>query len=303
MAPISVIVPFYGTPYSKRLELVAESILSQKGVDVEFIVAGLNTAVRIDYRTDLLKLSRDSVPDVVRTGVVINRGLRLAKGEFAYVTDADVLLQNRHYLERLVGECSSRRNSLKRPPMRRLLLQDFEWFCSEASLRGLEGAIASLDFSQEYVVKPRKTERPMRVFKKFENGREKVFIASESDFQEYISSEENKGSEPRYFNQDRHCGTIFTRTRDLVSVGGYHEGFISWGVWDADAQWKLENQTGMRLIPYKEEFGVIHLDHERSHFSKLKWEHDKELQKRRRVKGSNACIAEDKGIYLGGKNE
>jgi glycosyltransferase involved in cell wall biosynthesis len=300
---ISVIVPFYGTSYSRRLELVAESVLSQKNIDVDFVIAGLDKATRISCLSDLLKYPRENMPDIVRTGTVINNGLKLARGEFTYVSDADVLLQNQNYLERLVQEHLAFGASLKRPPMRRLLLEDFEWFYSQVSSASLEKAITSLDKSQEYIVKPKGSERLMRVFPKFENGRQKIFIASESDFQEYISSEENKGSEPLYFNQDRHCGTVFTRTEYLIKVGGYHEGFISWGIWDADVQWKLENLTGMGLIPYNEDFAVIHLDHEKSHFSKSRWKHDRELQKIRRDKGANACIVEDKKIHFGDKNE
>jgi len=300
---VSVIVPFYGTSYSKRLELVAESVLSQKNINVDFIIGGLNKATRINCLSDLLKHPKENVPDIVRTGVVINNGLRLAKGDFTYVSDADILLQNQNYLERLVQEHLASSTPLKRPPMRRLLLEDFEWFYSQVSSAGLEKALTLLDKSQEYVVKPKGSKRPMRVFPKFENGRQKVFIISESDFQEYISSEENKGSEPLYFNQDRHCGAVFTRTNDLIKIEGYHEGFISWGVWDADVQWKLENLTGMGLIPYNEDFSVIHLDHEKSHFSKSKWEHDRELQKIRRSIGPEECRRKDKGDYMGGRNE
>jgi len=300
---VSVIVPFYGSSYSRRLKLVAESILLQKSVNVEFIIAELNNATRISCLSDLLKYPRENEPDVVRTGAVINNGLKLARGDFIYVSDADILLQNQNYLGRLVQEHLASGASLKRPPMRRLLLEDFEWFYSQVSLAGLEKALTFLDKSQEYTVKPKGSEKQMRVFPKFENGRQKIFIASESDFQKYISSEENKGLEPLYFTQDRHCRAVFTRLKDLIKVGGYHEGFISWGVWDADVQWKLENLTGIRPIPYNEDFIVIHLDHEKNHFSSSRWEQDKELQKIRRNKGASASIAEDKKIYLGNKNE
>ena len=299
---VSVIVPFYGTAQSQRLELVAESILSQKGVDVDFVVAGLKVATRAGDIFDLLRHPKESVPEIVRTGAVINNGLRLATGYFTYVTDADILLPNQHYLEGLVQESFITGMSLKRPPMRRLLIQDFDWFYSMHSSKGLENSIASLDTSQEYVVKPIDVERPMGVFPKFENGRHKVFIATESDFQEYFSNEENKGSEPRYFNQDRHCGAVFAPTKALINIGGYHEGFIGWGVWDADAQWKLENQTGMKLTPNRKEFSVIHLDHEKGYFSKSKWEHDRRLQESRRILGFEACAREDIEIYAEGQN-
>ncbi|NCN98906.1 hypothetical protein COY00_03090 [Candidatus Pacearchaeota archaeon CG_4_10_14_0_2_um_filter_35_33] len=302
-ASVSVIVPFYGTSQIQRLELVAKSILSQEGVNVDFVVAGLDNTPRISHISDLLKHPRESIPNIVRTGGIINNRLRLAKGEFIYVTDADVLLPNQHYLERLVQESVANEVSLKRPPMRRLLIQDFDWFYSEVSLKGLENSVASLDNSQEYIVKPRETEKPTRIFPKFESGRQKVFIASESDFQKYVSDERNRGLEPQYFNQDRHCGAVFATKDSIERIGGYHERFISWGVWDADIQWKLENQTGMKLIPNREEFTVIHLDHEKGYFSKPKWEHDKKLQEKRRALGFEKCVEKDKRAYLGEEND
>src|SRR3989344_7166352 len=96
---VSVIVPFYGTAQSQRLELVAESILSQKGVDVDFVVAGLKVVTKIREPSDLLIHPEESMPEIVRMGIVINNGLRSTKGDFTYVTDADVLLPNQHYLE------------------------------------------------------------------------------------------------------------------------------------------------------------------------------------------------------------
>ena len=299
---VSVIVPFYGTTHSQRLELTTDSILSQRRINVDFIVAGSNYATRVSTIRDLENHPKEESPDIVRMGKIINNGIRSARGDFTYISDADILLHNKEYLENLVQEALSSGKSLKRPPMRRLFLQDFKWFYQNISLRGLEEAIQRLDLSQDYVAKPSQASRPMRIFPKFENGRQKLFIASESDFKDYLSNEKNKGSEPVYFNQDRHCGAVFALTEELIKIGGYHEGFTSWGVWDADVQWKLENQTGMRLIPSGKEFEVIHLDHQRGYFSKSKWEHDRKLQERRRAMGAKDCIERDGEDYFGGEN-
>lgn len=299
---VSVIIPFYGTAHSQRLELVTKSLLFQENINIDFIVAGLNQAMRVSNIKDLANLPKENVPNAVKMGRIINNGLRLARGEFTYISDADILLHNKRYLEKLVHEIVSDRVSLKRPPMRRFFLEDFEWFYHNVSLKGLEDSINQLDFSQDYIVKPKGAARPLRVFPKFENGKQKIFIASESDFQDYISNKDNEGKEPAFFNQDRHCGAVFSLTEKLLKVGGYCEDFISWGVWDADVQWKLENQTGMRLIPYRKEFEVIHLDHPKRYFSKSKWEHDKELQTRRRSISAEECIKKDRENYLGGKD-
>lgn len=304
MVPIvSVIIPFYGTSHPQRLELTIESILSQRGVNVELIVAGLSNATKVNSNDDLKNHPRKEIPEITKMGEVINRGLRLAGGNFTYISDADILLYNQEYLNNLVQELLFNKNALKRPPMRRLLLQDFEWFRQNVSLNGLENSVSELDFSQDYLVKPKNSNRQMRIFQKFENNRQKIFIASESDFQDYISRRDNEGKEPAFFNQNRHCGAVFALTEELIKIGGYHEGFTSWGVWDADVQWKLENQIGMKLIPYERKFEVIHLDHQRGYFSKTKWEMDKELQQKRRAIGFKECIKKDREDYLGGRNE
>ena len=101
-------------------------------------------------------------------------------------------------------------------------------------------------------------------------------IASETDFQEYLATEENKGCEPKFFNQERHCGATFAPTDAFIKVGGYCESFTSWGCRDADVQWKLESIIGMDLIPYISSFEVIHLDHPKGYFDKEDWNENRE---------------------------
>lgn len=303
MEKVSVVIPFYGKAQSGHLNLAVDSILSQKNIDVDLVLAGINTSTRINSLDGISTHPVEQVPEVVKTGAVINNGLRSVNGEFVYVTDADILLTHSNYLRQLVEYSNNGRVALKRPPMRRLMLEDFDWFSSLVQAKGLDYSITQFDFSDDYIVKPRGAFRPMRVFPKFENGREKVFIASEKDFQEYASDDRNKGDEPRYFNQDRHCGGVFSTKESFVNVGGYHEGFISWGVWDADVQWKLEKEIGMELIPNTQDYNVIHLDHEKGYFSKAKWEHDRELQFERRKKGFQECVREDVKSFAGGHDD
>ena len=300
---VSVVIPFYGKAQVRHLNLAVNSILAQKNVDVDLVLAGINISTRINSLEDISKHPNEQVPEIIRTGAVINNGLRSAEGEFVYVTDADILLAHSDYLRKLIEYSKNGRVALKRPPMRRLMLEDFDWFYSMVNSKGLDYSIGQFDFSEDYIVKPNGAFRPMRIFPKFENGREKVFIASEKDFQEYVSNDRNEGYEPRYFNQDRHCGGVFATSGSFRNIGGYHEGFISWGVWDADVQWKLENETGMELIPNTQNYSVIHLDHEKGYFSKSKWAHDKELQFKRRKKGFQECFEEDVKNFAGGYNE
>jgi len=124
---VSVIIPFYGTDNLQRLKLVTESILAQKEINVDLVVAGLNQATRISNSCDIKNIPIEKITGIVKVGQVINRGLKLARGEFTYISDADILFHNEDYLGKLVHESLSHGNSLKRPPMRRLLLQDFEY--------------------------------------------------------------------------------------------------------------------------------------------------------------------------------
>ncbi len=300
MDQVSIVIPFYGNSQSKQLYLVTESMLSQKGIKTDLILSGINIATKVERLEDLSKHPIEVVPEIIRTGAVINNGLRKSSGEYIYVTDADILLPNSNYLENLLKYSKKVGTSFKRPPMRRLLVDDFNWIYELFKSKGLNFALDKLDYSQDYVVKPKGVDRSMRSFHKFENGRNKIFIASEKDFQEYVSNESNKGSEPRYFNQDRHCGGVFAPRSSFMQVGGYHEGFISWGVWDADIQWKLEKRYGMETIPNTNKFEVVHLDHERGYFSRKKWAHDKNLQDKRRKNGYKNCIREDLKTFLGG---
>ena len=289
---LSVVIPFYGDAHLERFKIVAESILSQRDISLELIISGLNATNRVEDFADL-DISNHKTPEVVHMGTIINRGLQLASGEFTYVTDADIMFPGEDYLSNLEKEFHSQKKFIKRSPMRRLLVEDFNWLYSLVKQAGLKKALASLDFSQEYIVKPTNTERPIRIFKKTERGRDKTFIISERDYQQYISDEKNKGSEPIYFNQERHCGAVFAPTNAFYEVGGYHERFISWGVWDADIQWKLEQLGGMVLIPSEKRFEVIHLDHLKGYFDKLLWESDRSLQEIRRKLGAERCIRQD----------
>jgi len=296
---VSVVVPLYGNPHLDRFNLVSESIFAQRNVSLELILAGLNTAQRFSNLSQV-ETPKEAVPSIVRMGSVLNRGLNLAAGELTYVTDADILLVNPEYLANLIQESCNQGSFLKRPPMRRLLLQDFDWFNSLVKNNGLEKALDLLDFSQDYIVKPKDQKRNIRAFKKLESGRIKTFIATGEDLQRYRSSEENKGSEPLYFNQEIHCGAVFAPTQAFSDVGGYSEGFVSWGVWDADIQWKLEHIGDMNLIPKERRFDVIHLDHSKEYFNKDKWAQDRLLQIKRRESGAEECIKEDREEY-GGK--
>ncbi len=304
MGSVSVIIPYYGLCDTRRLKLATKSILDQKGVNIELIVGKSYESLKIKNVSEVDVLAEAKSKEIIPTGGVINQALRIAEGNYTYVSDADIIFRTQTFFGELIDFSKKLQDkALKRPPMRRLLLEDFDVFYRLTNESSLAKAIESFDCSQDYVIKPRGADRPMRIFPKFEKGKQKFFIASEKDFQEYISDERNKGLEPKFFNQDRHCGATFAPTNVLRNIGGYCESFISWGVWDADAQWKLESSIGINLIPKSESFEVIHLDHYKGYFDREKWVKDKAIQKVRRNQGYELSIEQDRLVYLRGEND
>ena len=273
----SIIIPIYGNFDKKRLDIVKESILQQKGLDVEIILP-----------------DEKQIKPPINCSKLINQGYSISKGNFVYISDADVVLASNTFLGD-AAEYSQKNGNLilTRPKMRRLLLEDWEWFQELFKSDGI-ASLQKLDFSQEHLVTPFNKPRQIKVFKKFENGRLKTFIASQKDFEEYISDDNHQGEEPKYWNQERHCGGTFLTRNQFKRVGGYCEQFIGWVCWDADFQWKLKSLFEADYFPEECSFEVIHLDHSKEYFDKQKWEHDKKLQELRRNLGAMKCSEYDK---------
>ncbi len=275
---ISVIIPFYGNADIKRLEIVKYSIDLQRNIRVELIVS-----------------NSDGIKPPITAPKVINKGIKNSNGTFLYISDSDISFPSQNYFSSLLNLITKSKNLVfKRPPMRRLLIEDFLKFHNLVQYEGYMKALNYLNFSEDYIVKFDDHPKNIKVFKKSENGRIKTFIASEQDFTSYLSESSNIGKEPKFFNQERHCGGTFLRKEHAIEVGNYCEEFISWGCWDADFQWKLAETFDLKQIPYKSDYEVIHLDHPKWYFDKLKWELDKNLQFDRRKLGAENCILNDR---------
>ena len=282
--------------------MVLKSVQVQSKGGIEFLICTGRDVIPCENISspqfkvkDMLEKIRSSgavtLQDIPR-GLIYNQGIRRAQGEYIYLSDSDIVFP-KGYFEKLIHTSEALDTPLKRPMMRRLLLQDFERFYDLYSSEGFEKAMDKLDYSQEFVVKTDTFPRDIRVFRKWENGRLKTFIISEKDFEEYTSNLKNKGSEPKFFNQERHCGATFARKSDIENLGGCCEGFISWGCWDADLQWKLEETYGISYMPRE----VIHLDHPKGYFNRDTWQTDRNFQEIRRTKGALKCIQDDREVY------
>ena len=275
---ISVITPFYGNADIKRLEIVKQSIDLQRDISIELIVS-----------------NSDGITSPITLPKVINKGIKNSNGPFLYVSDSDVFFPSQYYFSSLLNLIKKGKELVfKRPPMRRLLIEDFFTSYNLVQDEGYKKTVNNLNFSEDYIVKLDDRPKNIKVFKKSENGRIKTFIASEEDFISYLSESSNVGKEPKYFNQERHCGGTFLRKEHALEVGNYCEDFISWGCWDADFQWKLAETFDLEQIPYKSDYEVIHMDHPKGYFDKPKWDLDKNLQNDRRKLGAKKCILNDR---------
>ncbi|MBU3906670.1 MAG: glycosyltransferase [Nanoarchaeota archaeon] len=295
---ISILVPFFGSFDPRRLEVAMRSVQTQSEKGLEFLICTGKDVVACDICSPSFKVqdalkglnTGANVVQDVPHGLIYNQGIRKAQGEHLYLSDSDIVFPE-GFFEELIQAAGILNTPLQRPMMRRLLLQDFDKFYADVSEKGIRDALKSLDASQEFLVKPDKSIRDIKIFRKFENGRMKTFIATREDYNEYVSDPENKGSEPKFFNQERHCGATFARRSEIERIGGCCERFVSWGCWDADLQWKLKETYGISYMPGE----VIHLDHPKGYFDKDKWQKDRTVQETRRDYGIIQCIQEDKG--------
>ena len=103
-----------------------------------------------------------------------------------------------------------------------------------------------------------------------------------------------RGSEPVIWNQVVHIGGLFAERERILAVGGYHDGFRVWGNEDTDLQWKLAVTGGVGILPDSERLEVLHLDHDKEYFLKDVWLRNKEIHARRRKRGVERAIRNDR---------
>lgn len=295
---ISIIVPFFGKFDRRSLEIVIRSVALQGCEDIEFLVStGSNvlnynldsSSSEIEIFLNKLELAKKSTPLAgVPRGQIYNQGISVAKGDYLYLSDSDIVFPA-NFFKQALEEADRTKTPLYRPKMRRLLLRDFERFYSLILKEGIKEALRKLDFSEEFLVRMDKFAQGLKVFRKFENGRMKIFTITPEEYEKYVSNPDNRGSEPKFFNQDRHCGSTLATKDQFQAIGGCCQGFVSWGCWDADLQWKLRERYGLSYMPGE----VIHLDHTKDYFDRDKWKTDRAFQEFRRRRGVAQCILED----------
>ncbi|MEK6857356.1 MAG: glycosyltransferase family 2 protein, partial [Nanoarchaeota archaeon] len=231
-------------------------------------------------------------------GNIRNIGIKNSTGEFIYTNDADIILPDITYLSRAKEFLEANQGkTIFRPKMRRLPIDNFTVFNNWIEQYGIVEAISKLNFEQTYIVTVDGLPRKVRVFEK-DSSYKKTFTAFEEDFQKFITGE-NKGKEPIFWNENRHCGGNMFRREQFVSVGGYCEDFVNWGCEDSDLQWKFAEKYGIEFFP--DELEVIHLDHPKGYFSPEMWVRNEKIITQRKSEGVESAIRLDKSVYLRGE--
>jgi glycosyltransferase involved in cell wall biosynthesis len=293
---LSVILPVYGQFDLARADMSVQSILSQKDIDYEVIVSEQGEAPRFPKIKGIKHIFKyhKPKPDLsdFNPGNVRNEAVAQAISEFVYTNDADIVLLQRDYLARCVEEMKEYPNRVfYRPFMRRLPIDEFSQFERLVQERGIVKAIQSLNLEQKYIATLNGRVRKIRVFEK-DSVYHKTFTAFEEDFQTYVSDERNKGREPIFWNENRHCGGNLFHIEQFKAVGRYSEEFVNWGCEDSDLQWKFSQLYDLKFFP--ENLEVLHLDHSKGYFSPEMWARNEEISRKRVEEGLESVIERDK---------
>ncbi len=291
---ISVVIPLYGQFDVERAVISVESILTQKDVNLEVVVSEQGESSKFPKISGVKHIFEYYKPKSelsdFNPGNIRNIGFINSTGEFIYTNDADVVFPDTEYLLRAREILESKQGKvLFRPKMRRLPIGDFTVFNEWVKNYRIMGAISKLDFGQKYIVTVDGLPRKVRVFEK-DSIYKKTFTAFEEDFQRFIGGE-NKGKEPMFWIENRHCGGNMFRRVQFESVGGYCEDFVNWGCEDSDLQWKFAEKYGIEFFP--DELEVIHLDHPKGYFSPEMWARNEKINAQRKEEGVEAAIRID----------
>lgn len=299
---VSVVVSLYGSFSVARAVIALESIRAQAGVALDVVVAErgpesqlahwLPTGVRHVFTV------HDPMSDgpAYSPGRVRNDGVLACRGDYVYLTDADIVFQSATFLADCIALLSRHPDVvLRRPRMRRLPDEYFGQFSLLVEADGLASALGALHRDQDYIATLDRREHRIRVFSKVSDTDDytKTFTASE-DTLATVSPDRYGEIWPQVWSEDRHCGGILCRRSQLQRVAGYCEEFLSWGCEDSDLQWKLGDLFRMRFFPYTRTFEVLHLDHSKEYFSKNAWDSNEAICRIRRERGVLPSIAADR---------
>lgn len=294
---ISVVFPIFGDFARKRLFLAIESVKLQDYPNIEIIVSEQNS--KPTYKKQAKKQGVKYIhfkprkgKAMYNVGYVRNRGIKHASGKYVYLNDSDIVFLNKSFLTRLHKLLKeSKAAYLAFPPMKRLILSQFDSFYEKVRNNGLKKEIENLSFPDGYTTYKGKTNKIKVV--RYGYYRKKYTIPI-NDFKKITKDELKKyGYALLFFTF--HAGGTFVEKKKLITVGGYCENFIGWAYDDVDLQVKLSqiSKTRRISIPKRKSYEVLHLDH-KNNFNKEKYNRNQKVFEERLKIDIKTLIREDK---------
>ena len=301
---VSVIVPVYGCYDTRRLVPVLDSISWQTKLTIEVVLAEssptpcLEQAAR-DAGVEYCFLPHDDANGPYRPGRIRNFGICHSSADVIYMTDGDIVLQNRLYVCSVLQEFHDNGNGVLRwPSMRRIPLAFADVFLANVASVNLHDALGALRMDQAYVALPEGAIYPLAVIRRKqmqETGQ--VFTTRPEHHAEYFAAGKWKGMEPQILHQVLHMGGIMMSRVQCATVGGYCEEYVGWGNEDIDLQWKLRAQYDVRQISERQETEVIHIDHDKPYLMKDTWAANKARLEQRKLHGAEVCMQKDRLVF------
>ena len=296
---VSVVLPIYGDFDSKRLEMSVLSVMEQKDVDLEVIVAEQNDVSKLEFHlpgivhvfSDQSKLPTS---EHYSPGGIRNIGLASVSNEFVYTNDSDIVFLNDRFLANLLERMQEEPElAFMRPPMRRMPLSEFEVFYSIVQEQGISEAIAQLSRNDPHLCTVTNEEHDFKQVSGRGKHVDQTFTVPMVDFESYRSGEDFQGEEPKIFLENLHRGGNLLRSSQVRSVGGYHEMYRRWGCEDSDLQLKIGEFFRLECIPKLEQFEVLHLDHSKGYFDRDLWMANEALLELRKNMGLTTAAKDD----------
>ena len=302
---ISIIIPLYGKCDTQRLKPVLDSIIWQSSISLEIILAESNPSPILQGLAESLKikyffLQHPNAKELFSPGRIRNFGVLNSSSDLLYITDGDVVFQNRNYMANLFHEYQSKKkSSLRWPPMRRIPFEFTEAFTKDVSVLGLDAALSLLSYHKEYIAIPQGESYPIRLVKRknmTETGQ--IFTTRPDYYCQYFEENLWRGLEPLIWHQIVHIGGILLSRKQFDAVGGYCEEYTGWGNEDIDIQWKLSALDQIEYVKNESDFEVLHIDHDKPYLSHDTWTPNKLRFEQRKKQGSEDSIKQDRNILL-----
>ena len=302
---LSIIIPLYGKCEIQRLKPALDSLIWQSDISLEIILTESNLTPMLDKFAESLNIKyyflQHPDPNILFSpGRIRNFGVLNSLSDVLYITDSDVVFQNRNYMANLFHEYQrNKKSSLRWPPMRRIPVEFTDTFIKNASASGLDEALSLLSYHEDHIAIPPGESYPIRVLKRknmTETGQ--IFTTRPHYYRQYFEENLWRGLEPLIWHQIVHIGGILLSRKLFDTVGGYCEEYTGWGNEDIDIQWKLIALDQIEYVENNSDFEVLHIDHDKPYLSKDTWTPNKLRFEQRKKQGFEFCIKQDRDILL-----